>query len=77
MAEPFIGTEALASGRLTPYQLRKNYLAVYPVRVTAIDGEADVIKRLEAAGLRRKGNVCDKSEAEISQTFPARRNQTT
>lgn len=30
MAAPFIGSEAVASGRLTPYALRSRYVAVYP-----------------------------------------------
>ncbi|MUL83944.1 MULTISPECIES: hypothetical protein [unclassified Mycolicibacterium] len=30
MGEPFTGSKAVAAGRLTPYQLRSRYVAVYP-----------------------------------------------
>ena len=30
MGEPFIGSEAIASGKLTPYALRSRFVALYP-----------------------------------------------
>lgn len=30
MGDPFVGSEALAAGRLTRYELRSRFVAVYP-----------------------------------------------
>jgi hypothetical protein len=52
--EPFIGTEALASGELTRGQLRWNYRAVHPDVYVAKDQERTLFVRTYAAWLSTK-----------------------
>ena len=59
MGEPFIGSEAVASGRLTPYALRSQYVALYPDVYISRDAGITAGDRARAAWLwsRRRGVV--------------------
>ncbi len=62
---PFIGSEAVASGRLTPYALRSKYAAIHRDVYLAIDAEVTAITRAAAAWLwtRRRGVIAGQSAA--------------
>ncbi len=58
MGEPFIGSEAVRSGRLTPYALRSRYRTLLPGVYLAADAEITAItprqSRLAVDGARRR-----------------------
>lgn len=57
MGEPFIGSEAVASGRLTPYALRSRYVAIHPNVYIPREAHVTAVIRATAAWLwsRRQG----------------------
>ena len=63
MGEPFIGTEALAAGRLTPYALRSRFVAVHRDVYVPRDAELTAVTRAHAAWLwsRRTAVVAGRS----------------
>jgi hypothetical protein len=65
MEEPFVGTEAVASGALTPYQLRSRYKPIMPGIHLARDAEVTPRVRGKAAWLwsRRQGVLAGRSAA--------------
>lgn len=67
MGEPFIGSEALRSNRLTPYALRSRFVAMHPDVYIPTDAEFTAISRAEAAWLwsRRQGVVAGQSAAAL------------
>lgn len=67
MGEPFIGSEALRSNRLTPYALRSRFVAMHPDVYIPTDAEVTAISRAEAAWLwsRRQGVVAGQSAAAL------------
>lgn len=54
MGEPFIGSEALADGRLTRYQLRTNFVAVHKDVYVPRGTQPNAILRAKAAWLRSR-----------------------
>ena len=67
MGEPFIGSEALASGRLTRHHLRSRFAALYPDVYLRRDTEMTAAVRARAAWLwsRREGVVAGQSAAAL------------
>ncbi|WP_422744540.1 hypothetical protein ACN27E_21470 [Mycobacterium sp. WMMD1722] len=67
MGEPFIGSEAVAARRLTPYQLRSRFVAVHPDVYVPIGTELTAAGRASAAWLwsRRRGVVAGRSAAAL------------
>lgn len=67
MGEPFIGTEAIKSGRLTPYQLRSRFAALLPDVYLLRGDEITAASRAKAAWLwsRREGVVAGQSAAAL------------
>ncbi|HEY7053895.1 MAG TPA: hypothetical protein VH496_17445 [Mycobacterium sp.] len=67
MAEPFVGSEALASGRLTPYQLRSRFVAVHKDVYLPKGAELTAVSRAQAAWLwsRRQGVIAGQSAAAL------------
>lgn len=67
MGEPFIGSEALASGRLTRHQLRSRFASLYPDVYLRRDAEMTAAVRARAAWLwsRREGVVAGQSAAAL------------
>ncbi len=67
MDEPFIGSEAVASGRVTPYVLRSRFLAVHPDVYIAPDAELTARGRAHAAWLwsRRRALVAGRSASAL------------
>jgi AbiEi antitoxin C-terminal domain len=67
MGDPFIGSESVTSGRLSPYALRSRYAAMHPDVYLAIDSEVTAITRAQAAWLwsRRQGVVAGQSAAAL------------
>ncbi len=67
MGEPFIGSEALRAGRLTPYALRSRFVALYPDVYIAPDDEVTAVTRAKAGFLwtRRHGIVAGQSAAAL------------
>ncbi|OBG64936.1 hypothetical protein [Mycobacterium sp. E3339] len=65
MEVPFIGSEAVASGRVTPYALRSRFLALHPDVYVARDVELTARGRAHAAWLwsRRRAIVAGRSAA--------------
>jgi hypothetical protein len=65
--DPFIGSEAVASGRLTPYQLRSRFHAVYPGVHLPKDAELTARTRATAARLwtRSRGVLAGHSAAAL------------
>lgn len=63
MAGPFIGSEAVAAGRLRKYDLLTRFIRVYPdvYIVTSLDTEAVIIARLTTEWNRRTCNQIEKS----------------
>jgi hypothetical protein len=67
MGEPFIGSEAIASGRVTPYALRSRFVSIYPdVYIPTVE-EVTAVTRAQAAWLwsRRQGVVAGQSAAAL------------
>jgi YD repeat-containing protein len=67
MREAFIGSEAVATGRLTPYALRSRFTAIYPDVYLPNDTEITAITRGRAAWLwsRRRGVLAGFSAAAL------------
>jgi hypothetical protein len=67
MGEPFIGSEAVACGRLNRHALRSRYVAVHPGIYIARDAELDAVARARAAWLwsRRRGVVSGRSASAL------------
>jgi hypothetical protein len=67
MREPFIGTEALASGALSRHQLRTRYRAVFPNVYVPKDAQLSLERRIWAAWLwsRRTATIVGASAAAL------------
>ncbi len=67
MGGPFIGSEALESGALTPYTLRSRFTALYPNVYVASETTITAAHRARAAWLwsRRRGVVAGQSAAAL------------
>lgn len=67
MREPFIGSEALASGALTRYRLRSRFVALHPDVYVQRDTDLTAVTRAHAAWLwsRRRGLVAGQSAAAL------------
>jgi hypothetical protein len=67
MGEPFIGIEAIASGRLTAYALRSSFIAVHHDVYLPTDAEVTAVTRAKAAWLwsRRNGVIAGQSAAAL------------
>lgn len=67
MREPFIGSEAVKSGALTPYRLRSRCVALHPDVYVIAGTELSAIARARAAWLwsRRRGIVAGRSAAAV------------
>jgi hypothetical protein len=67
MGEPFIGSEALRAGRLTPYALRSRFVPVYRDVYLPAGAEISAVTRAKAAWLwtRREGIVGGQSAAAL------------
>jgi len=67
MGEPFIGSEAVSSGRLTPYALRSRFVALHHDVYLSIDADVTAITRAKAAWLwsRRNGVLGGQSAAAL------------
>jgi hypothetical protein len=67
MRDPFIGSEALRAGRLTPYTLRSRFVAMHPDVYIAKDAQITAITRAKAGYLwtRREGIVAGQSAAAL------------
>lgn len=67
MREPFIGSEAIASGALSRHLLRTRFVALYPDVYTPPDANLTAVQRAYAAWLwsRRRGVVAGKSASAI------------
>ena len=69
MGEPFIGSEAVREGRLTPYALRARFRAVHPDVYISPEAEVTAITRAKAAFLwtGRNGVVAGQSAAALNK----------
>jgi hypothetical protein len=56
MGEPFIGSDAVATGRLTPYQLRSKFVAMHRDVYVARDTRLTAVSRAKAAWLWSGGS---------------------
>jgi hypothetical protein len=67
MGEPFMGSEAVASGQLTPYALRSRFVALHHDVYQSIDADVTAITRAKAAWLwsRRNGAIAGQSAAAL------------
>jgi hypothetical protein len=67
MGEPFLGSEAVASGRVTPYALRTGYVAVHRDVFVPHDTELTAVIRAKAAWLwsRRRGVIAGRSASAL------------
>ena len=67
MATPFIGSEAVASGHLTPYQLRSRFVAIHKDVYLPKGAQLTAVSRTRAAWLwsRREGVVAGQSAAAL------------
>ena len=67
MGEPFIGSEAVASGIVTPYALRSRFFAIHPDVYAAADTQLTAGLRAQAAWLRsrRRGVVAGRSASAL------------
>jgi hypothetical protein len=67
MGEPFIGSEAIASGRLTPYALRSRFIAIHHDVYLPPDAEVTAVTRAKAAWMwsRRQGVIAGQSAAAL------------
>jgi hypothetical protein len=65
--EPIIGSEAVASGHLTPYALRSGFVAIHRDVYVPKDAEITAVVRAKAAWLwsRRRGVVAGRSAAAL------------
>ncbi|OBH95132.1 DUF559 domain-containing protein [Mycobacterium sp. E2733] len=54
MADPFLGSEALAAGLMTPYELRTRYTALHKDVYALKDAELTAVLRAKAAWLRSR-----------------------
>lgn len=70
MARPFIGREALDSGRVTRHQLRSRYLAIYPGVYDSAGAQLTARDRAVAAWLwsKRRGILAGRSAAAMHGT---------
>lgn len=77
MGEPFIGTEAIGSGRLTPYALRGRYVAIHRDIYVPRGTEISAVARAKAAWLwsRRRGVIagCSASALHGAKWIDAKR----
>ena len=64
---PFIGTEAIAAGRLTAYALRSRFAAIHPDVYMPKDAEVTAVTAAKAAWLwsRRRGVIAGRSAAAL------------
>jgi hypothetical protein len=67
MGEPFIGSEAVESGLVTPYALRRRFLGIHPDVYVAADTQLTAGSRAHAAWLwsRRRGVVAGRSASAL------------
>ncbi|MCV7100844.1 hypothetical protein [Mycobacterium palustre] len=67
MREPFVGTEALASGALSRHQLRTRYRAVFPNVYVPKDAQLSLERRISAAWLwsRRAATIVGAAAAAL------------
>jgi hypothetical protein len=67
MGDPFIGSEAVAAGRLSPYALRSRFVALHPDVYLPAGADVTAIARAQAAWLwtRRQGVVAGQSAAAL------------
>jgi hypothetical protein len=67
MAEPFLGSEALADGRLTRHSLRSKYVAIHPDVYVPRAAELTAASRAGAAWLwsRRRGVIAGQSASAL------------
>lgn len=67
MVEPFLGSEAVASGRVTPYALRSRFTAIHRDVYVPRDTEITAVVRAEAAWLwsRRRGIIAGRSASAL------------
>ncbi len=67
MGNPFIGSEAMASGRVTPYTLRSRFRRLHPDVYLSRDAELTAVTRAKAAYLwsGREGVVAGQSAAAL------------
>lgn len=67
MGEPFIGSEAVAAGRLSPYALRSKFVALAPDVYLPGHAEVDARIRAKVAWLwsRRQGILAGRSAAAL------------
>jgi hypothetical protein len=67
MGDPFIGSESVASGRLSPYALRSRFVAMHPDVYLPTGADVTAITRAHAAWLwsRRQGVVAGQSAAAL------------
>jgi hypothetical protein len=67
MGDPFIGSESVASGRLSPYALRSRFVAMHPDVYLPTGADVTAITRAHAAWLwsRRQGVVGGQSAAAL------------
>jgi hypothetical protein len=54
MHDPFVGSEALAAGFLTPYELRSRYVALHKDVYLPKDAELTAVLRAQACWLRSR-----------------------
>jgi hypothetical protein len=66
-AEPFIGSEAVAAGRVSPYALRSRFVAIHRDVYVAAGAQITAITRAQAAWLRsrRRGVIAGQSAAAV------------
>src|SRR5215207_5663048 len=67
MGDPFIGSEAVASGRLSPYALRSRFIGMCPDIYLQTDAEVTAVTRAKAAWLwsRRQGVIAGQSASAL------------
>jgi hypothetical protein len=67
MGEPFIGSEAVAAGQLTPYSLRSRFVAIHHDVYLPTDAEVTAVIRAKAAWLwsRRNAVIAGQSAAAL------------
>lgn len=67
MDKPFIGREAVDSGRLTPHRLRSRFTVLFPGVYVAVESTVKARTKAEAAFLwsRRRGIVAGRSAAAV------------
>jgi hypothetical protein len=67
MTEPFIGSEAIASGSLTPYALRNRFVPIHRNIFIPCDAEVTAVVRAKAAWLwsQRRGVIAGRSASAL------------